>query len=172
MKNSWNHLHPAFNMVIFYLFRSCPATSGQQFSEENSLNQLNNWRTKMHPCTYNMYNVWHFISSTTLYEFVSDLRQVVGFLWVLRFLPSIKTNHHDITELLLKVALNTIKQTNISNTAGNVKLWITRVENPCDLNSLSFQKHFHFKTVPHNMILFLYLFFLLALQNKTRWQWS
>jgi hypothetical protein len=38
-------------------------------------------------------------------NFVSDLRQVRGFLQVLRF-PSInKTDRHDITEILLKVAL-------------------------------------------------------------------
>ena len=42
-------------------------------------------------------------------NFVSDLRPVGGFL---RFLPPIKlTTARDITELLLKVALNTIKQT-------------------------------------------------------------
>ena len=35
-------------------------------------------------------------------KFVSELRQVGGFL---------KTDRHDITEILLKVALNTIKQT-------------------------------------------------------------
>ena len=43
---------------------------------------------------------------------VSDLWQVSGFLWVLWFPPPIKTDRHDITEILLKVALNTIKQTN------------------------------------------------------------
>ena len=37
-------------------------------------------------------------------KFVSDLRQIGGFLQVLRFPP----DHHDITEILLKVALNTI----------------------------------------------------------------
>ena len=44
-------------------------------------------------------------------KFVSDLRQIGGFLRVLRFPPPIKliaTN--DIAEILLKVALNTIKQ--------------------------------------------------------------
>ena len=45
-------------------------------------------------------------------KFVSDLRQVGGFLWVLQFSPPIKTDRHDIAEILLKVALNTIKQTN------------------------------------------------------------
>jgi hypothetical protein len=44
-------------------------------------------------------------------KFVSDLRQVVGgFLRVLQFFPQpIKVTANDITEILLKVALNTIK---------------------------------------------------------------
>ena len=41
-------------------------------------------------------------------KFVSDLRQVSGFLQVLRFPPPIKTDCHDIAEILLKVALNII----------------------------------------------------------------
>ena len=53
-------------------------------------------------------------------KFVNDLRQVGGFLndlrqvggFLLFTLPSNKTDSHDITEILLKVALNTIKQTN------------------------------------------------------------
>ena len=44
-------------------------------------------------------------------KFVSDLRQVVGFLWVLRFPLKYKTDRHDMTEILLKVALNTIALT-------------------------------------------------------------
>ena len=43
-------------------------------------------------------------------KFVSDLQQVSGFPRVLWFPPPIKTDHHDITEILLKVALNTINQ--------------------------------------------------------------
>jgi hypothetical protein len=39
-----------------------------------------------------------------------DLRQVGGFRRVLRFPSSMKLTHN-ITEILLKVALNTIKQT-------------------------------------------------------------
>jgi hypothetical protein len=39
---------------------------------------------------------------------VSDLQQVDEFLRVLRFPPPIKQDSHDITEILLKVALNTI----------------------------------------------------------------
>jgi hypothetical protein len=41
-------------------------------------------------------------------KFVSDLQQVYGFLWILWFPPPIK-HHHNITEILLKVALNNIK---------------------------------------------------------------
>ena len=44
-------------------------------------------------------------------KFVSDMGQVGGFLRVL----------HDITEIVLKVALNTIKQTNI-HILGNVTM--------------------------------------------------
>ena len=39
--------------------------------------------------------------------FISDLRQVGGFLCVLRIPPN-KTDRQDKTEILLKVALNTI----------------------------------------------------------------
>jgi hypothetical protein len=45
-------------------------------------------------------------------KFVSDLRQVGGFLRVLRGPSTNKTDRNDITEVLLKVALNTINQTN------------------------------------------------------------
>jgi hypothetical protein len=43
-------------------------------------------------------------------KFVSDLRQVGGFLQVLRYLPPIKLTAN-ITEILLKVALNIISLT-------------------------------------------------------------
>jgi len=44
-------------------------------------------------------------------KFASDLRQFGGFLLVLRSSTN-KTDRHDITEILLKVALNTINQSN------------------------------------------------------------
>ena len=47
-------------------------------------------------------------------KFVSDLQQVGGFLRVLSFTN--KTNLHDITEILLQVALNTINLTNLTQT--------------------------------------------------------
>ena len=56
--------------------------------------------------TFNSEGVQHYVI-----KLVSALQQVGGFLQVLRFPPPIKLN--DITEILLKVALNTIKQTNI-----------------------------------------------------------
>jgi len=42
-------------------------------------------------------------------KFVSGLRQVCGFLRILRFPSTNKTDRHDINEILLKVALSTIK---------------------------------------------------------------
>jgi hypothetical protein len=44
--------------------------------------------------------------------FVGDLQQVGGFFPGLPVSSTNKTDRHDITEILLKVALNTIKQTN------------------------------------------------------------
>ena len=41
-------------------------------------------------------------------KFVSDLRYVVGFLWVLRISSTNITDRLDITKMLLKVALITI----------------------------------------------------------------
>ena len=49
-----------------------------------------------------VYSIQHY-----MIKFVSDLRRVVGILQVLQFLPPIKLTHN-ITEILLKVALNTI----------------------------------------------------------------
>ena len=44
-------------------------------------------------------------------KFVNDLRQVVGFSPSTPVSSTNKTDYHDITEILLKVALNTIKPT-------------------------------------------------------------
>jgi len=52
-------------------------------------------------------------------KFVSDFRQVGDFLRV----PTNKTDRHNITEILLKVALNTIKQTsNLNWNKKNMKI--------------------------------------------------
>jgi hypothetical protein len=55
-----------------------------------------------------VYSMQHYVI-----KFVCDLRQVDGFLRVLRFSPPIKLDCHDITEILVKVALNTINQTKL-----------------------------------------------------------
>ena len=52
------------------------------------------------PALGEVYSIQHYVI-----KYVSDLRQVGGFL---RFLPPIKLDRHDITEILLKMALNTI----------------------------------------------------------------
>jgi hypothetical protein len=48
-----------------------------------------------------VYLIQHYVI-----KFVSDLRQVSDFLRVLRFPQQIRIVRHDITEILLKVALN------------------------------------------------------------------
>ena len=57
------------------------------------------------PAHGDVYCIQHYVI-----KFISDLRLVSGFLRVLRFAPPTtdKTDRHDITEILLKVALNTI----------------------------------------------------------------
>jgi hypothetical protein len=53
-----------------------------------------------------MYSTQH-----NVIKFVINLQQVVDILRGLRFPPPIKTDRHDIAEILLKVALNTITLT-------------------------------------------------------------
>jgi hypothetical protein len=55
------------------------------------------------PHTGEVYSIQQYVIN-----FVSDLRQFGGFL---RFPPRIKTDHHNINKILLKVALNTIPLT-------------------------------------------------------------
>ena len=49
-----------------------------------------------------MYSILHY-----MIKFVSDLRQVGGFFPGTPVSSTNKTDHHDITEIVLKVALNT-----------------------------------------------------------------
>jgi len=62
-------------------------------------------------------------------KFVSELQQVGSFLWpvwVLLFPPPYKTDHHDITEILLKMAKNTNHvQTLLSQPRISYFPWIT-----------------------------------------------
>jgi len=57
----------------------------------------------LNPIHGEVYLIQHYVI-----KFVSDLRQVGGFLWF--NYSTNKTDHHDITEILLKVTLNTINQ--------------------------------------------------------------
>ena len=59
----------------------------------------------LNPVHGEMYLIQHYVI-----KFVSDLWQVGGFLRILRFPPINKTDRSDKTEILLKVALNTISQ--------------------------------------------------------------
>ena len=52
-----------------------------------------------------VYSIQHYVLNLSV-----TLRHVGDFLRILRFPPLIKTDRHDITEILLKVALNTINQ--------------------------------------------------------------
>ena len=54
-----------------------------------------------------VYSIQHYVI-----KFVSDLRQVGGFLRVFLIQPTNKTDRHDKTEILLNVAFNTINQSN------------------------------------------------------------
>ena len=55
------------------------------------------------PAQGDVYSIQHYVI-----KFVSDLRQVSGFLRVLRFPPPLKLTPQYITETLLKVTLSTI----------------------------------------------------------------
>ena len=46
-------------------------------------------------------------------KFVTDFRQIGGFLRVLQFPPPIQYDRHEITDILLKVVLNTITLTTL-----------------------------------------------------------
>jgi hypothetical protein len=58
---------------------------------------------------HGVYSIKHYVI-----KFVSGLRQIGGFLLVLRFSSTNKTDRHDITKIILKVSLNTIRLTHIS----------------------------------------------------------
>ena len=60
-------------------------------------------------------------------KFVSDLRQVGGFLGVLRFSRPIKLTATNIAEILLKVTLNTTKQTNHTTDATLTTMYLNHI---------------------------------------------
>ena len=62
-------------------------------------------------------------------KIVTDLRQVGGFLLVFRFPPPVNSDRHDITEILLKVALNTITLILTQTTSHFNTLYLTYLHN-------------------------------------------
>ena len=56
----------------------------------------------LNPVHGEVYSMQHYVI-----KFVSDLRQAFVFLRVLQFPPPIKNDSQDMTEILLKVVLNT-----------------------------------------------------------------
>jgi hypothetical protein len=58
--------------------------------------------------------------SRTMKQFVIDLWQLCKFLQLFQVFSTSKTDRHDITEILLKVELSTIKQTKQTNTTVEV----------------------------------------------------
>jgi hypothetical protein len=76
------------NWIYNYLCNQCPITT-----KVVSLNAAHG----------QVYSIQHYVI-----KFVSDLRQVGDFFWVLPVSSTNKIDRYDITEILLKVALKTI----------------------------------------------------------------
>ena len=66
----------------------------------------------MIPSDDNAESIYNFIDTCT-YKFVSNMRQVGGFPLCPPVSSTNNTDRHDITEILLKVALNTITLTTL-----------------------------------------------------------
>jgi hypothetical protein len=60
-------------------------------------------------------------------KFISGLRQVSGFLLVFLIPPPIKTDSHDITEILLKMALNTIILNQVVVNPPTIRSWLPQL---------------------------------------------
>ena len=75
-----------------------------------ALSAYHHQHCELEPRSGEIYSIQHYVI-----KFVSDLRQLGGFLWVL-FFSTDKTEHHDITEILLRVALSTLSQTKPNHT--------------------------------------------------------
>ena len=86
------------------------------FTTTCAISAYHHWCCEFEPCSDEVYSIRHYVI-----KFVSDLQQVSGFLRVLGFPPPIKLTRHNITEILLKVALNTIKPTNQSKIFSEIK---------------------------------------------------
>ena len=79
--------------------------------------------------------VWRGVLDTTyVIKFVRDMRQASGFL---RFPPPInKPDHHDITEILLKVAFNTITHPYFDLSSSSLYNLISDINTLSDLHRI------------------------------------
>ena len=55
------------------------------FTTTCAISTYHHWSCEFESCSGEVYSIQHYVM-----KFVSDLRQAGGFLWALRFLPSIK----------------------------------------------------------------------------------
>ena len=76
-----------------------------------------------------MYSIQHYAI-----KLVSDLRQVGGFIPGTPVSSTNKTDHHDMTEILLKVALNTINQTNQTQNRQRSHMYLCLKEDNISFN--------------------------------------
>ena len=76
------------------------------FTTIYAISTYHHYRCEFESISGQVYSIQHCVI-----KFVSDLRQVGGFLLVPRFPPPMKTDCHDIPEILLKVTVNTLTLT-------------------------------------------------------------
>ena len=96
-------------VIVWYLDLELPMQSVPITSNVVSFN----------PAHGEAYSIQHYVI-----KFVSDLRQVSGFLQVLLVSSTNKIHRHDITEIMLKVVLCIINQTNQTD---SMKMVIVRL---------------------------------------------
>ena len=86
------------------------------FTTSFAISVYHHWSCEFKSHSGEVYSIQHYVI-----KFVSDLRQVGGFLWALQFPPSTKTDRNDITEILFKVVLNTTTLTLLKECITNPK---------------------------------------------------
>jgi hypothetical protein len=74
-----------------------------EFTTTYAISAYHHWSSEFEYRSGEAYSIQHYVI-----KFVSDLRQVDGFLQEPRFPPINKTDRNDIDGILLKVSLNTI----------------------------------------------------------------
>ena len=70
-----------------------------------------------------VYSIQHYVI-----KFVSDLLQDDGFLWILWFPPPIKTDRHNITDILISGIKNYKQPISVCGTVGLYKFCILIVD--------------------------------------------